>query len=108
MQIPRDNKPNRKIFSDMATLSKPLWDLLSKNQSCKWTTYSRDSFSKNENRATLYVSNSPILAPHNVDGNTKITVDALAYSLGAVIVQNSLIQNGDQLSSDTSFSMNEK
>ena len=35
----------------------------------------------------IELTNSPVLAPYNVDAETKITADASAYSLGAVITQ---------------------
>ena len=64
-------------------MSKPLRDLLSKKQTWNWTDHQEVANQK----IKIELTNSPVLAPYNVNAETKITADALAYGLGTVIAQ---------------------
>lgn len=70
-----------KFFLNLTSLSKPLRDLLSKKQTWNWTDHQEVAFQK----IKIELTNSPVLAPYNVNAETKITADASAYGLGAVI-----------------------
>ena len=71
-----------KFSPNITSLSKPLRDLLSKKQTWHWTDHQDVAF-----QMKMELTNSPVLAPYNVNAETKVTADASAYGLGAVIAQ---------------------
>ena len=68
---------------NIASLSKPLRDLLGKKQVWNWSPFQEMAFQ----RIKMELTNTTVLAPYDVHAETKITADASAYGLGAVITQ---------------------
>ena len=79
-----------KFAPNLAEITKPLRDLLVKNNHWTWGEPQQEAFQKVKNALT----NSPILAMYNPNLETTISADASSFGLGAVLLQK-------QLSGDT-------
>ena len=76
-----------KFSSNIAHLSKPLRDLLSSKTVLTWSVAQNDAFLKLKEE----ISSPRVLALYDAEATTKISADASAYGLGAVLLQ---LQNG--------------
>ena len=72
----------------MAELTKPLRELLSKKSTWLWGPSQDEAFQNIKSE----LASPPILAWYDPAANTKISADAWAYGLGAVLLQQ---QNGE-------------
>jgi len=72
-----------KFSPNIAELSKPLREVLSKQNAWTWGNSQTDSF----NKIKAELASSQILAWYNPTTDTKLVADASAYGLGAVLLQ---------------------
>ena len=72
-----------KFSPNIAHMSKPLRELLSSKNSWMWTTAQEEAFTKLKKE----VSSPRVLALYDVDAKTKVSADASAYGIGAVLMQ---------------------
>ena len=74
-----------KFSPNIVHISKPLWELLSSKTSWTWTwtTAQGEAFTKLKRE----ISSPWVLALYDVDTKTKVSSDALAYGIGAVLMQ---------------------
>ena len=72
-----------KFSPNIAHISKPLRELLSSKVAWTWSTVHTDAFKALQDE----ISSPRVLALYNTEANTKISADASAYGLGAVLLQ---------------------
>ena len=72
-----------KFSPNIAHISKPLRELLSSKVAWTWNTVHTDAFKALQDE----ISSLRVLALYNTEANTKISTDASAYGLGAVLLQ---------------------
>ena len=72
-----------KFTPNVASLTKPLQELLSSKKSWRWSHFQDEAFEKVKKELTK----PSILALYNPDANTKICSDASSFGLGAVLLQ---------------------
>ena len=68
-------------------LTKPLQELLSTKNTWIWGPSQTDAFAKVKDELT----SPPVLTWYNPTTETKLTTDALAYGLGAVLLQKTTV-----------------
>ena len=72
-----------KFTPELATLSKPLRDLLSRKNDWCWGSAQHEAFAKIKEALT----DTPVLALYDLNADTKVTSDSSSYGLGAVLMQ---------------------
>jgi len=72
-----------KFTPNIASLTKPLRELLSTKKSWCWSHFQDDAFEK----VKLELTKPSILALYSPDANSKISSDASSFGLGAVFMQ---------------------
>ena len=72
-----------KFSPNIAHISKPLRELLSTRNAWMWTATQEESF----NKLKKEISSPRVLALYGTSARTKISADASAYGLGAVLLQ---------------------
>ena len=72
-----------KFSPHLAHLSQPLRELLKANTTWLWTPHHDEAFSKLKTE----ISSPRVLAHYDINAQTKISADASAYGLGAVLLQ---------------------
>ena len=72
-----------KFSPNIAHISKPLRELLSSKTLWTWTTAQEEAFTKLKRE----ISSPRVLALYDADAKTKVSADALAYGIGAVLMQ---------------------
>lgn len=70
-----------KFILNMATILKPLYNLLQKNTTCIWPDDCKNAFIKIKKELT----SNKVLVHFNPEVSLKLTVDASPYGLGAVL-----------------------
>ena len=72
-----------KFIKDMATVTAPLYELLQKDVSWKWTTRQQEAFANLKS----ILSGAPILMTYDSSLKLKLACDASSYGVGAVLSQ---------------------
>ena len=81
MEIFRHGEPFEQVFPKVTDLSQPLRALLSPQKAWVWTSAQTEAFEKLKEE----MESPRVLALHDMK-ETKISADALAYGLGAVLL----------------------
>ena len=81
-----------KFSPNIAQISKPLRELLSSKNSWNWTANQEDSFIKLKKE----ISSPTVLVLYDASAKAKISADASAYGLGAVLYCSTNKRSGDQ------------
>ena len=72
-----------KFVPQFATISAPLWDLISSNAKWKWGNQEAAAFSK----IKRLITQAPVMAYYNQDAQTRTTTDASPVGLGVILEQ---------------------